>query len=79
MEKIYSIKKSHTRREDTIITGTLPFLINYFSYTLEVGNSWNNKINRYPKTIKSFVKNLQMSFEEQEAACFNRTFISLVK
>lgn len=59
------------------VTGDLAYLLNYFSYTLECGNSWNKKINRYPKTIKSFIKNLQASYEEKEAACYNRTFVEL--
>ena len=45
------------------ITGTLEELIQYFSYTLECGKSWerergNKKINVHPKTIKSLVNNL---------------------
>lgn len=45
------------------ITGTLEELIQYFSYTLECGKSWerergNKKINVHPKTIKSLVTNL---------------------
>jgi hypothetical protein len=44
-------------------TGTLEELIKYFSYTLEVGQSWerekgNKKINRNPKNIKSLITNL---------------------
>lgn len=30
-----------------------------------------------PKTIKSFITNLQSSFEETEAACYERTSIYL--
>jgi hypothetical protein len=59
------------------VTGDLPYLQQYFGYTLECGNSWNKKINRYPKTIKSFISNLQKSYEEKEAACYNRTHVSL--
>ena len=59
------------------VSGDLPYLLKYFSYTLECGNSWNKKINRYPKTIKSFVSNLQKSYEEKEASCYNRTYVSL--
>ena len=59
------------------VTGTLEYLLQYFSYTLECGASWNSKINRYPKTIKSFLKNLQASYEEKEASCYNRTFVEL--
>jgi len=62
----------------TDVTETLDGLIKYFGYTLEVGNSWNKKINMNPKTIKSFVINLQKSYEEQESECFNRTYVELI-
>jgi hypothetical protein len=77
IENTYTIKKERNDKE-TIITGTLSYLINYFSYTLEVGNSWNPKINRNPTTIYSFITNLQKSFEAQEACCYNRTSITLL-
>lgn len=35
-----------------------------FGYTLECGNSWNNKIPREPKGIKRLVKALNDSAEE---------------
>lgn len=43
--------------------GTVAELVQYYSYTLECGASWqyekgNKKINRTPKTIKSLVTNL---------------------
>ena len=40
-------------------------------------NTNNNKysINRYPKTIKSFISNLQKSYEEVEASCYERTYV----
>lgn len=83
MEKTYTIIKTRTggrgsqQPTTTEITGTLAYLINYFSYTLEVGASWNPKINRNPKTIKSFMTNLEKALEEKEGACYNRTFVSL--
>lgn len=76
--KTYQVKIDHTRRGEKVVSGTLEELINYFGYTLEIGNSWNKKINRTPKTIKSFVTNLQKSYEEKEASCYERTFVSLV-
>jgi len=76
-EKEYTIIKTRNDRE-TEITGTLDYLKEYFGYTLEVGHSWNHKINKNPKTIKSFIKNLELSLEEQEGGCFNRTYIELV-
>lgn len=60
--KVYNIIKNR-RDKDTVYTGTLPELINMFSYTLEVGASWqhekgNKKINRNPKTGAALVTNL---------------------
>jgi hypothetical protein len=69
-----SIGSSSSSRE---VTGDLTYLLQYFSYTLECGASWNRKINRYPKTIKSFISNLQKSYEEKEASCYNRTHVEL--
>jgi len=76
-DKVYIVHKSNDKR-DNYIKGTLNDLIGYFSYTLEIGNSWKRSIQRNPKTIASFVKNLQASFEEKEAAIYNRTSIDLV-
>ena len=44
--------------------GTLKELIEYFSYTLEVGKSWENekgnkKINMNPKNIQALITNLE--------------------
>jgi len=82
-EKIYTIIKkrfvSRGTEKESIqeITGTLDYLIGYFGYTLEVGASWNPKINRHPKTIKSFISNLKASLDEKEGACYNRTLVEL--
>lgn len=80
---VYTLEKSRSGRgtqndSTTTIKRTLPDLLQYFGYTLEIGHSWNSKISRYPKTIKSFMKNLQMSYEEKEAACYSRTYVNLV-
>jgi len=61
--KQYTIIIHQRGRDPRETTGTLPELINYFSYTLERGYSWQNergnkKIDRNPKTIASLVKNL---------------------
>lgn len=51
----------------TVYKGTIDeFINNVFGYTLEVGNSWNKKVNRYPKTIKSLISNLNKA---AEASC----------
>ena len=82
--KVYTIKtdkitgRGNRPNSENVWTGTLEELIKMFSYTLEIGASWNKKISREPKTIKSFLKNLQMSFEEKEANCYDRTNVELV-
>lgn len=78
MKKEYTIKKTRKGTE-TLVVGNLEYLTKYFGYTLECGASWNNKINRYPKTIRSFINNLEKSYEEIEGGCFTRTSIELVK
>ena len=66
--KVYTIKETHAplysdRVRVRTCTGTLDELIEYYSYTLEVGASWQNergnkKINRHPATIRSLLTNL---------------------
>lgn len=75
-QTIYTLRISGKR--DKLVEGTLEYLIDYYSYTLLIGHSWNPKINQKPTTIKSLVTNLQKSFEEQEAACYNRTYVEYV-
>ena len=75
MEKIYYIKKYH-RGHYTIIKGTISgFVHNYFSYTLDCGHSWNDKINPEPKTYKSLISNLNKSFHETQGSCFDQDFV----
>lgn len=76
MDKIYAVKVSHTRRGDRVVTGTLPYFLQSFSYILEIGASWDKKVNRHPKTFKSFLSSLQRSYEAKEASCYERTFVS---
>ena len=77
--KIFKIKKVSQRGNETITEGTIEYLSNYFSYTLEIGNSYNKRINRTPKTIKSFMKNLQNAYHEKECGCFSRTYVELIE
>jgi len=78
-EKIYKIKVEKKGREN-IYEGTIDHLMkNVFEYTFEIGKSWNSKININPKTIKTFVTNLQKAYEAKEDQCFDRTFVSLVE
>ena len=62
--KIFTVEVTR-KGNKTQYTGTLPELIQIFSYTLECGHSWNKKISKIPKTIASFIKNVNMSYEEK--------------
>ena len=72
--KTYTIRSHHA---SSIIapshardyTGTLEELIGIFKYTLECGNSWNNKIPLYPKSGKSLVNALNKSAQECRRYC----------
>jgi hypothetical protein len=70
--------KGQGRTRVKYVKGTVEDLIGYFSYTLEIGHSYKKSINMNPKTIKAFVKALQDSFSEKEAAIYNRTMVDLV-
>jgi hypothetical protein len=62
--KIHFVESWHNGRK-TVWSGTIADLSTHvFGYTLECGNSWNPKIPRYPKTIKSLVNALNKSAEE---------------
>ena len=64
--KIYTIEKSKYRMGGARTytqTGTIAELVQAYSYTLEVGQSWaheagNKKVNLNPKGIKTLVKAL---------------------
>lgn len=75
--KTYSIQKTRGNKVN-VVTGTIIELTKHFSYTLEVGYSYNNKILKKPTTIKSLISNLIKSFEITEGACYNRTSITLL-
>lgn len=76
--QVYIIKKTR-RGKETFVQGTVSNLTNYFSYTLECGNSWNKKISRSPKTITSLVNNINNSYSETQAGCYNRDYVDLVE
>ena len=62
MKEYYIKHENFLRGYFTIWRGTLEHLINdVFGYTLDCGNSWDNKINKNPKTGKSLVNNLNRS------------------
>ena len=83
-EKKYRIRMTKTfcriKRDDQVFEreGTLDELTDMFGYTLEIGHSWNPKIQRRPQTIRRFVSDLQKSYGEKEGACYDRTSVELV-
>lgn len=59
--KTYRVKAIH-REHETIYEGTIEYLTTeVFGYSLECGHSWNSKIPRFPKTIKSLINALNDS------------------
>lgn len=68
--KTYTIVKTRKGKEREQ-TGTIEELVKYYGYTLECGNSWNNKINRNPKTIKGLVNALNKSVEETQSGSYD--------
>jgi hypothetical protein len=76
--QVFSIKQTRKGRE-TIISKTLPELIEYFGYTLEIGASYDKKVNRNPKNIQAFMTNLQRAYDAKEACCYERTSVELVE
>ncbi len=65
--KIYTIIKTRSRYDGSTttseFTGTLEELTNDFSYTLECGHSWNQRINRHPKTIRGLLSAINSSYQ----------------
>ena len=78
--KTYTIELTYSNKDRVShFTGTIDELRDSFSYTLEIGHSWNPRIPKDGgKTIKSLVNNIQKSYEEKEAACYSRTWVNLV-
>ena len=73
--KLIALIKTH-RSCRTLWVGTLEQMTDAFSYTLECGNSYNDKIKtaREIKTLKSLVSNLNKSVKETQGSCYNRDF-----
>jgi hypothetical protein len=61
VEKVYTLQR-HSKGKIYLVEGTLAYLIDYFSYTLECGNSWDIKISRNPVSIKSLINNINASY-----------------
>lgn len=83
--KVYTVVANRYRGDERIsheYKGTLEQLIDKFSYTLEVGKSWENergnkKINRQPKTARSLVDNLNKAVSNSAANGCASTYYEL--
>ena len=74
---------SFRNTKDRTVTGTLDELIEYFSYTLQKGKSWehergNKRINLNPRTIGSLVNNLNNAEDNAAANGCANTYYKLV-
>jgi len=84
MAKIYTIENyNHNKDRRYEQTGTLEELVQAYSYTLECGASYsheegNSKINRYPKSVKTLVKNLNNAVNNSAANGYAGQTYSLV-
>lgn len=76
-ERIFTVIKHYKGRE-TEIKRTLSDLIDYFSYTLQVSWLYDKSINRQPKTIKSFISNLNKAFAIKHGG-FDTPYVELVE
>ncbi len=67
---VHTIIKTR-RGKTTEVSGTVPELTNYFSYTLLVGNSYNSRISLKPRTAESLVTNLNRAIEEKQHGSYD--------
>lgn len=82
--KIYTVKVTtiRARGNDRVseYTGTLEELVNeVFGYTLEIGNSYNSRISRKPKTIRGLISALQKSSDIRYGCTYTREYYELVE
>lgn len=80
--KVYKVKISKcsiSRSSEYFTEGTLEELVKNFSYTLDVGNSWNSKINTNPRTIKSLISNVQKSVDIINENTYTTETVELVE
>lgn len=77
--KLVAVEKYHRGRY-SIVCGPIEYLRDgYFGYTLECGNSWNPRINTYPKTGAALVSALNKSYRETQGSCWDPDSARLVK
>lgn len=82
MNKIYTIQKEVVQLDKTrtyTLSGTLPELIEKFSYTLEIGHSHNKSIKTNPATIRGLVSCLNRAGGIINSCRYTQYYYSLVK
>ena len=77
MTKIYNIKITRKGRE-RIVSNTLENLVEYFSYKLLSGSSYDSRVNKAPKTIKSLMSSLNRAVRATEESCYDQTCYELL-
>jgi hypothetical protein len=65
--KVYSIQKSHPRRGQKIIKGTIEELAHHFG------------VKPTPRTIMGLVNKIQAEYTRREDCCYERTFVEVAK
>lgn len=80
--KEYTIKVTTVRAfgEDKVqkVSGTLEELIDYYSYTLEIGHGYNSRINFRPKTIRGFLSAIQKASDIKYGCTYTRQYFELL-
>ena len=78
MSNTYTIIKTRNDKKYEY-TGSINELTEYFSYTLQCGNSYNKKINMKPKTINGLISALNKSVKETQSGSWNPDYYELKK
>ena len=77
-KKTYTIIRTHHGRKSEH-TGTVQELTEYFRYTLECGNGWNQRIPLNPRTAKSLLSALRKCVDELQGGSYNPDYYELVE
>lgn len=72
-QNIYGMEKTRTYTHE----GTVEELVANSKYTLEVGQSYNYKINTNPKTIRGYISNLEKSLKEKHCCPVEVSYIEV--
>ena len=80
-KKVYILHKHEYRmrrgNRDTDWIGTVDQLRKAFGYTLEVGNSYDRRINRNPTTARSLETNLNKSYNVKYGSTYSSVSVEI--